>query len=396
MVALAPTVSTTAAGASPVGESAAAAPAGDAPLSDCECEAFGEAIARLYNEGRMGELLKLFDPYVLADRVLLGMDLPAKDRQGFIAGYVVSVRESLGVQFAKFTDARFLRVQEVDGEKRVLVRLLTADRALAYHAYVVGRRKSGALKWVDCHVYTSGEQLSATARRMVLPMFAENNASLLQRLTRGEGLYVKNLAKITEVQEKLKAGDPTGAMGIIEAMPPEVRETKMVLAIRLQVAQKLSNEQYLEVMNEWERVFPGDPALALIGIDAAYLRQDYARAVDCLDALEQQLGTDPYLEFLKANTEYRAGRVEACRTAARAALALDPRMARVYDVLLQVELDAKNHAATAALLDEVEAAFPGADMEANIADIDAYAEFHASPEHARWLEAREGRSVAAD
>jgi len=258
------------------------------------------------------------------------------------------------------------------------------------HAYVVARRASGRLKWIDVHVYLSGELVSESTRRVLLPYFAQQNAGLLARLTHGEGSYVKNLPRLAEIRTKISSGDCTGAMAIIESLPTELRETKALLAMRMQAAQQVGNEAYAKVIDDWERCFPGDPSLALVGIDGAFLRKDYDGVLKRIGQIEQMTGADPYLDLLRANTLFLAGRFDECREVARRALAVDPNLASAFDVLLQIELDAKNHPATAALLDEVEAAY-SADMEASIADNAAYAEFRASDEYRAWKARRTDR-----
>ena len=340
-------------------------------------------------------VITAFDPFLLTDRVLRGIEIAEAERQAFRGEFLSRSRETFSREFAKIKKARFLRVLSVDGELRPLVRILTAEGALNFHAYVVARRANGRLKWFDAHVYLGGELMSETMRRLVLPAFTQKNDGLLARLARGEGSYVKSIAQIQKVQELMRAGDAKGAKAILDGFPPELKNTKGILGVRLQVAQGLGGTEYLAVIDDWSRAFPGDPSLDLVCIDADFVRKDYLGVVRRLDSLQRQLGGDPYLEFLKANSLMMAGRFDECRTIARAVLAEDPSLASVYDVLLQIELDAKNHPGVVALLDEIEAAYPGADMAAGIAQPAAYATFRASPEYARWLEQRAARKAGS-
>ncbi len=362
-----------------------------APITEAECAAFGEEIAKAINTGDSAAVLNGFDPFTLAGIVLKGLTISDKDRREFTTSFATSVRESLGRELPKFTKSRFLRVQTVDGELRPLVRFVTSEGAMNFYAFVVARRPNGKLKWVDAHVYLTGELMSASTRRLVLPAFAAQNAGFLARLTGGENAYLKGLPQIQKAQEKLRAGDLAGAKEAFAALPPEVRSNKLVLMLRVQAAQQEGGDAYLAVLDEWERAFPGDPSLDLVGLDADFMRKDYAGVVRRLESLGRSLGGDPYLDFLKANMLFLAGRFDECRAAARAALAADPSMANVYDVLLQLELNANDHGAVAVLLDEVEATFSGSDMEAAIAADESYAAFRSSAEYRAWKARRADR-----
>ena len=373
----------------PVARSEQAAP------SEEECAAFGEEIARAVNGGTASAVVDLLDPYALAARTLAGIEMKDDFRRGVAGGIASSARESMLRAFGGFGKARFLRVLKVDGELRPLVRLMTQDGGMNYHAYVVARRASGRLKWVDTHVCLTGELMSETMRRLLLPAVAEENAGFLERLTRGEGEYMKNLPKITAVQQKLQTGDIAGAQALLDTLPQELRAMKPILAMRLLVAQKGDQAAYLEVIREWESHFPGDPSLGLVGIDGAFLRQDYDGGLKSLGRLRAYTGDDPHLDLLEATMLRLARRFPEARAAARRCLAADPTQSSAYDALLQTELDAKNHAGVAALLSELETNYPGFDMDQAIAAAAEYAEFRGSPEYGRWVAQRTRKPVTA-
>ncbi|MFT3828739.1 MAG: hypothetical protein QM691_03435 [Opitutaceae bacterium] len=385
----------------PPGVAAAAVPAtvrsaapAVATITEEECAAFGEELARAVNDGRAAAVIDALDPYALAARAMAGLEMKDDFRRGVSSGIATNARESMVRAFGGFVKARFLRVLKVDGEFRPLLRLLTKEGGMNFHAYVVERRASGRLKWVDTYVCLTGELMSETMRRLLLPALAEQNAGFFERLARGEGEYMKNLPKIADVQKRLQAGDIAGAKAILDGFPGELRSLKPILAMRLLVAQKTNEAAYLDVIKEWEARFPGDPSLALVGIDGAFLRQDYDGALRRLAELRTFTGEDPYLDFLEASTLRLGKRFPESRAAARRCLAADPAMASAYDVLLMIELTERNHAGVATLLTEVETNYPGSDMVKAIAGSPEYAEFRGSPEYGRWIAGRIRRNAA--
>ena len=86
---------------------AAGEPATVAPITEEECAVFGRKMAELINGGTAAGVVDYFDPYVLADRVLLGLDLSKRDRQDITGGFTGGLKETLKREFPKFVAARF-------------------------------------------------------------------------------------------------------------------------------------------------------------------------------------------------------------------------------------------------------------------------------------------------
>jgi hypothetical protein len=126
-------------------------------------------------------------------------------------------------------------------------------------------------------------------------------------------------------------------------------------------------------------------------IDAAFIRKDYAAALAAVDRLDKRLGGDPYLHVFRGNAHYAKGEVEPARAAFARLVKAEPTLAAAYFPPIQLELEAKNFDAAAALM-------TAAERRAGVRwqDIDQkapFAEFVKSPAYAKW--AARGDAAAA-
>lgn len=360
-----------------------------AAITDAECEEFGTQLADYYSTDKHAEVVRQLDSFAFVKRVLNNLGLDEKEENEFRAGLLSSLSKTFTQQFKTFSSARYLRAQSVDGEKRVLLRCVSEAGAVNYFAFVVDRRASGSLKWVDVFIYLTGEKISETMHRALLPIAANNQKSLLDKLTSRESDYIRNFPKITKATQLIREKKHKEALAELDQLPADMKSQRFVLTLRLGAAQEVSEEAYLKVITEWEKTYPGDTALDLVSIDGDLLRKDYPRAIRRVEQLSARLGGDTYQTFLKGNIQMLAGQYDEARRSAREVLAAEPTLTSAWDTLLNVSLREKNYADTAAVLVEFEAAYPTAKMKEAIATNEAYADFRTSAEYRTWAGAKE-------
>lgn len=352
-----------------------------------ECDAYGNELADLINTGKQAEIVQHLDTTELVKKVTKGLDLKDEFITGFQSGFTPSVKKTLSTSLNLYTSARYLRTQQADGIKRVLIRCVSEEGAVNYMAFEVARRAIGTLKWTDVYTYLAADTLSEGSRRMLLPLAAESQKGLLDKLTQSENVLVANMPKISQGTQLLRQGKFAEATSLYNSLPQQVQNERFVLLLRLQATQQSNEDEYLKVITAWEKNYPDDAALNLISIDGDIMRKNYPKAIEHVDALAQTLGGDHYLTFLKGNIQMLAGDYDAARRSARAVLAAEPSIASAWDTLLAVSLQEKKYAETVAILKELEAAHPGADMKPTIAAEAAYEEFRTSQEYKDWASA---------
>lgn len=380
-----------ASGADPVrpatAESRPAPTAAAAMPSEEECAAYGRSLAALFNQGRLDEVVRQLNIAAMAERISRGFPLSPANARNFQAGIEQQLPASLQKELSIFTQARFLRVQTVAGERRALLRLVNKSGAFNHAAFICESREPGAVSWSDAFLYSTSETISQGTRRSVLPAITQAKSVPFVKLTDEESAYVRHSKTIQQIAVLAQRGKNVEGWTLCETLPDEVKSHRAVLPHRLRIAQSLDEEKYLRVVADWETAFPADPALDLVAIDGFILQKDYPSTLRHIEALGRRIGGDPYLEFLVANVHVLAERFDEARTHARAALTAEPDLTSASDLLLTLSLKAKDYGAIVKLLEELRTTQPQVAADKLVAGAE-YAAFRRSKEYLAWLDAQ--------
>jgi predicted Zn-dependent protease len=180
----------------------------------------------------------------------------------------------------------------------------------------------------------------------------------------------------------VKSGQSEQALAEYAKLPQKLQEMKMTQLLRIMAAYGVDEMQYLAAIEEYERLFPGDPSVDLIAIDGFVLRKEWQAAHDAIDRLDQALGGDPYLQVMHGGTHVLAGDYQRALERAQTVLAADPRDEQAHWLLVNISLARKDHAETARLLAKLRD-----ELRLEIADLTQlpeYADFVRSPEYDEW------------
>lgn len=363
---------------------AAPARAAETAISEAEAEQFGHEFSAYFNEGRAGEIFGVFDLMSLGNRAVAGMDIPDKERTELVQGLVQGMRTSLGKQLAVWTSARFIRVLEVDGEKRILVRVLSEEGAFNFFEAVCARKASGSLKAVDLHTYLTGELMSLTVRRALLPAISQLKGGILERLGNKDQSYLKSLEKMQQGTQALMSEEFEKALNIFEALPDSLRNELFVLTQRLMAAQRCEEKRYLAVIDDWRKAYPNSSTLDMVSIDGCVMRKDFKGAAAHLVALQKRTGPDAHLEVLRGNILGMGGERAEALEIVKKAVALEPKLQTGYAVWMTLERDGENWKGVITALDAFTKEFPNLDFWPVIEGDEAWAAFRNSDECKAW------------
>lgn len=366
-------------------------------ITDAEREEFGEFLADCFNEGEMDALVARMDQSAYLKLITDGLGLTEAELVGFREGATKGLASAIGQQFGNFTAGCFLRLQDSDRGKRILVRVMSEDGAVNYFGFIASRSRKGELLWQDCFIFLSGETMSETSRRTVLPLVSQMRKGALGFLKPKEAEYAQSFPAVHKASQQMQAGQLIQAWHTLEPLPEAVKLDRTVLMLRLRIAQDIDEAKYLRVMEEWEKAFPDDQSLDLISIDSELMRKNYAGCLRRIEAVNKRVGGDPYLTLLSANVCIESGDFETARKNARQALADEPTLYGAYDTLMSVGLRSNNPKETLAVLDEFGVRFPSVDVDAQIVHGDeAFADFRKTAEYKAWAEARKAKPAEAE
>ena len=284
-------------------------------LTDAEVKQFAVQLEKAASSGNATAISDVIDADALGDTALAGIGFSSAFKNDFIGGMRQGMAKDGG--FGKqITDAtakggtfRLLRTVTVDGKQRVRFRLMMPELGgVNYMDFVLARRKGGAIKAVDVYIFTSGEMISATMHRMMLPM-AEKQG-LLARLRQEDKGYIEATKAFGEMAAALRQGNAKEVVRRYNALPEVMKKEKMAQIVRLQAASAGDEGEYQQALERFQKDFAGDPAADMMGIDYYFLRKNYNKALEMVDRLDKAIGGDPALNLIRAGTLGEAGRTQ--------------------------------------------------------------------------------------
>lgn len=359
-------------------------------VTEDEARHLAEAVAKGLNALDPKPLAQALDLELIFGQAIHDLRMSEKERRGFIAGALGAAAKDNQIPsrwitaLANKDRVRLLRVHQVDGHQRAQLRMLVGD-GLNYLDLVIARTPAGQIRVVDYADMANGELLTRSIASVAIPAVAEMTGTPLERLIQGGSgsSFTNALGTLPDIRKLLESGKPKEALAKFNTLPEAYRTTRAGLMMNVQIAQMLGNTEYLAVLQEVDRRFPNDPSLSLLQIDAHWLSKRYAKAQRAIDRVDEGAGGDPYLDSLRANLHLESGDLAAAQAASVRACEREPGLVGNWWVRITVSLKAKQHAETARLLDEIRNRF-GITF-ADLATIDEYKEFAATPEHAQWL-----------
>ncbi|HVS72994.1 MAG TPA: hypothetical protein VHQ47_17190 [Phycisphaerae bacterium] len=355
-------------------------------------EAFAKAVAGHDLEAANG----CINGEALADRCTKGFAADPAFAQGFKKGVKQNLSDFTGPLVNKLPAGAtytLLRVRQRSGGVSALFRLHLPTGAINYHDWVIEKDSSGKHKFVDLYDAMKGENLSATIHRLFVAAAIAGDKTANAGLSAREQEVVDALPKVREMYEKIASGDSAGALGIRDSLPSSVQQIKWVRVGRVlaSTGAGVGPGAAEDAMEDFQKAYPDDPAIDLIGLDFWWSRKDFARIYEAMDHLEAYTGGDPYLDFLRGNA-YANDDKHPDRAAAKAsyekAAEADPPIEDAYWSLITLALQDKDFDGTAELLTAVERR-----CHVKIGDLTqnkVYAEFVKSPAYARWHAGEEG------
>lgn len=339
------------------------------------------ALAQKFQKAVVSGDLKSFkeclDLDALLERVTRGIGDP-KQQQSFRSRMAPKLASSLSEGLKQKVDEGGSYVLLRHRKHRPLYRLVTAE-GLNYHEMLPA---DGGGTYVDIYIGISGEWISETVRRVYASFVAGENGKIEGK----DAEIVASAADIVSFQSAVQQREYAEALKLYARLPKNVQREKFLLIPRIQAACNGSDQEYLAAMDDFEKAYPNDPAFLIVSLDALFVRQRYDDELKAIDKLDQSLGGDPYLEIYRGNAHWGAARRNKAKSAVDRAIRAEPTMKEAYWTRITYALEEKEFKVVADLLTVLETKL-GEEI-ADLAQIETYAEFVRSPEHAAWMKAR--------
>ncbi|MCO4770609.1 MAG: hypothetical protein KDA24_11315 [Deltaproteobacteria bacterium] len=305
------------------------APPAHAGKVDASSKLFSAAMLEAVNARDPDRITALVDFDSIVARGADGLDAPADLMRGFLQGMKVGSRESGLVRDLILTvegggGFKYLGAKNDHSGEWAVFRLLPAAGGFNHISFLLHKDPQGVVRAKDFLILSSGELASALSRRLILPMAADANKNLLQKMVGKESLLVTHVEDMHRIQQAMAAQNPTEGLAIYATLPKELREDKLLMLMRLAMVSPDQDAEYRAVLSEMERLFPTDSATAVARIDAHFLRGDYEASARAIDTVAASTVPDPYFGALKSSVLNTAGKFAEAEAVARAAATQEP------------------------------------------------------------------------
>jgi tetratricopeptide (TPR) repeat protein len=146
---------------------------------------------------------------------------------------------------------------------------------------------------VDIYVLMTGEFMSETMRNSV---YMPKVIRLMQKGTEGR-VGMSNFEIYSEAGLMMRNEDYQRAYTKISGIPLAERH-KIHQLLKLNLSYYLdSNDKILKTIEEYQTLFPNDPSFEFIMLDKYVLEEEYDKALNAIDVINQFVGEDDYLHY---------------------------------------------------------------------------------------------------
>lgn len=316
------------------------------PVTAEEAKQFGEALEKAVAAIDRPNAEKLFHMSELVDRSISDLNPPAAFVKGMKAG--IAKGGTLSGQIITSVENggsyKLLRVKTVNGSYRPLFRLLLPDSGVNYHEFELARYPDGHVGTADIHVAMTGEPITQTFRRFIIPALRDAQHGTLDRLAGRERLYFDNVQKITQITSAARTGQNTSAaLATFRSLPAELQKEKVFQIMALQLAQNVSDDEYGKEMERFRATHPNDPAIDIISIDYLSLKKQFDKALECIDRLDRGVGGDPFLHNMRGNMYVLAEKWDEAKKSFLKALKEEPTLHDPHWGMVAVMIKQKNY-----------------------------------------------------
>jgi len=257
-----------------------------------EATAFARRIERSVEHGNPVLLDNIFDEEGFGKRVasdgnrILNTELQNGAIEGLKAAHFgQQILQSIGKKGTYRLVKRYVK----DNREHLLFRLY-GDGSVNYHDYELVKRDDD-IKAIDIYIYLSGENLSKTFSQALMMM-----QNKMPDMSRGD---MEKVNKIKTIKTLIAQKNYTKAGEYYDELPANFKKQKLFQLIHVQIGSGLGNEQYASALNEYKSLFPDDPNMYLMMVDAYVLQKDYPKALEAVNKLDSIINKDPFQDYYR-------------------------------------------------------------------------------------------------
>lgn len=363
-----------------------------AALSEADIKQFAAKLEKAAKDNQPGLIAGAIDMNALAEISMQGVPFSDKDKREFLSGMQSGLNgtNAIGQQIAGVVQQggsfQLLRIVTENGQQKARFRLIQPNfGGFNYMDFLLARRSDGAPRAVDLYIFTSGENLSDTMRRIILPIAQKQG--LLARMRQEDVAYVEHIKEYGEIGQAVSAGRHQDALNLYAQLPDSLKKEKSVQILRLSALSNGKEADYLKALDEFQQMFAGDPSADLMAIDYYLMRKEYDQSLNKLERLDKAVGGDPALGLLRASILSEAGRNPEAATLLQKTIPTLPDNASLHLLVLGLCLTIKQYDQVPATLDKLQAMGEPVLDPKDVPD-PMFQAFAKSPQYRKWKQSQ--------
>ena len=327
--------------------------------AESEAEAFGVSFTNATINRDTTAMAELFDLNAFTDKAANLAFTKQSDindfKEGFLSNFempAVFMDQIMNELFKNQFNTKYLGV--VDG--RPLIRF---DYESGGHEYMFLLLKQGVSKPViaeDLFFLTNGKVYSKVIAGVV-QMAIKPSESMLKRLFDIKDINTDITESISQIMKLVSENSYQQAYDLLEALPEEVKTTRYIIDIGVQISGAINDDLYEEQLSRLDKYYGNDPSTSFSLIDYHFLKKDYAKAVKTVGVLQRNLGNDAALESMVASIYFESGDMVLAKQHVLKAIEIETDFENSYWILANITNATKSYDETVAALTQLEKNF---------------------------------------
>ena len=311
------------------------------PISAQETEEFVKQWLAALNSGdrKAGNELIAFKEII--DRAVKSADVPSKEHRNIAAGALGSIEGNVVGSLVDVLKSggsyNLVRVSEKNGAPYALFRLIDSQGTFNYHLFRI-QRVRGKIRADQFLVAKTGEKLGDTLSQNFKDMTRMLTGTLQEKAKNS-----KNLELYAQYAIAVQKEDYSKANEIYNKLPEEIKQFKMARLLHMQNFQDPDEPGYVKALDSFIKEYPNDPALAMVLLDSAAIKEDVPLLIKAHGMLDQWTGGDDYLDLLVGAALTNMGKTEKAVELTKDADPASTNVADAHSYMLDIAIAAKDY-----------------------------------------------------
>lgn len=277
-------------------------------------------------------------------------------------------------------DLTFLRIRMVDGAPRPLYRS-SGSYGPGWYEWILGPGSRTEPRVIDAQMFSLGEPASVYMARSFIPEPEALKFLNKLKVPLPEEIF-NTRPERHQLMKHIMNREMKEAFEWFEKHKEKLGKDKMAQIMRLQVSTFMDGTAQADAYDDFEKHFPGDPALRYNRLGALRSTKKFDQALETVDQIDRDLGGDPLLDSTRAGILYEAGRKEEAEKRGKRCTDAEPTLAEGWYTRVTLRLMEKDWSGATDLLRTAEKT--AKIKEARIKTLPNFKEYSESDAYLEW------------